>query len=199
MTTFSASLTNLTILLPQSLDCCYLVWRRIVAPPPFLPQKHTGLRSDGCTHASDWWHQTRLSNVTRAQNSRLRGINLAVPCLSLSLSMLPFLFSVQYVIFKEGIMIELLCRIAASPCISVTRTTLNFIIVQQDATYSVYYISVGSSTCLGFWHPSSGARTAVITASGIDKPHLLPSALVVVPTQQRERMVVEPIDQYQKL
>ena len=28
--------------------------------------------------------------------------------------------------------------------------------------------SVGSSTCFGCWHPSSGARTAVITASGID-------------------------------
>jgi len=32
--------------------------------------------------------------------------------------------------------------------------------------YSVYYISVGSSTCFGCWHPSSGAGTAVITASG---------------------------------
>ena len=44
----------------------------------------------------------------------------------------------------------------------------NLIIVQQNATYSFYYISVGSSTCFGCWHPSSGARTAVITASGID-------------------------------
>jgi len=42
------------------------------------------------------------------------------------------------------------------------------IIVQQDATYSVYYISVGSSTCLGCRHPSSGAQTTVITTSGID-------------------------------
>ena len=42
------------------------------------------------------------------------------------------------------------------------------ITVQQDATYSVYYISVGSSTCFGCWHPSSAAGTAVITASGID-------------------------------
>ena len=55
----------------------------------------------------------------------------------------------------------------------------NLITVQQDATYSVYYISVGSSTCSGCWHPSSGARTTVITASGIDEPNLLPSALVV--------------------
>ena len=44
----------------------------------------------------------------------------------------------------------------------------NLITVQQDATYSVYYISIGSSTCFGCWHPSSGARTTVITASGID-------------------------------
>jgi len=40
-------------------------------------------------------------------------------------------------------------------------------IVQQDATYSVYYISVGSSTCLECWHPSSGARSTLSTASGI--------------------------------
>ena len=44
----------------------------------------------------------------------------------------------------------------------------NLITVQQDATYSVYYISVGSSTCFGCRHPSSRARTTVITASGID-------------------------------
>ena len=42
----------------------------------------------------------------------------------------------------------------------------NLITAQQDATYSVYYISVGSSTCFGCLHPSSGAHTTVITASG---------------------------------
>jgi len=47
---------------------------------------------------------------------------------------------------------------------------LNLIIVQQGATYSVYYISVGNSTCFGCWHPSSAARTAVITASGTGQP-----------------------------
>ena len=55
----------------------------------------------------------------------------------------------------------------------------NLKIVQQDETYSVYYISVGSSTCFGCWHPSSGARTTVITASGTGQPDLLPSALDV--------------------
>ena len=44
----------------------------------------------------------------------------------------------------------------------------NLITVQQDATYSVYYISLGSSTCFGCRHPSSGAGATVITASGID-------------------------------
>ena len=44
----------------------------------------------------------------------------------------------------------------------------NLVTVQQDATYLVYCISVGSSTCSGCRHPSLGARTTVITASGID-------------------------------
>jgi len=44
----------------------------------------------------------------------------------------------------------------------------NIIIIQQDVTCSVYYISVGSSTCFRCGHPSSGAHTNVITASGID-------------------------------
>jgi len=44
----------------------------------------------------------------------------------------------------------------------------NSITVQQNATYSVYYVSVGSSTCFGCRHPTSAARTTVITASGID-------------------------------
>jgi len=40
--------------------------------------------------------------------------------------------------------------------------------VQQDVTYSVYYISVGSSTCFGCWHPTSGAGTTVIIVPGVD-------------------------------
>jgi len=50
----------------------------------------------------------------------------------------------------------------------ITATLSNLVIVQQDATYSVYYISVGSSTCFMCWHPSFGAHTTAITASGID-------------------------------
>ena len=41
-------------------------------------------------------------------------------------------------------------------------------ICSRDTTYSVYYISLYSCTCFGCWHPSSGAGTTVITASGID-------------------------------
>ena len=36
------------------------------------------------------------------------------------------------------------------------------------ATYSVYYISVGSSTCFWCRHPTSGAPATVIAPSGID-------------------------------
>jgi len=71
----------------------------------------------------------------------------------------------------------------------------NLIIDQQDANYSVYYISVRSSTCFGCWHPSSGAGTAVITASGIDLLDLLVSALVV----KLQQMAADPVNQYQKL
>ena len=54
----------------------------------------------------------------------------------------------------------------------------NLIIIQQVATYSVYYISAGSSTCFGCWHPSSGTGTAVITASGIDWPQCVKYAAI---------------------
>ena len=44
----------------------------------------------------------------------------------------------------------------------------HLITVQQEANYSVYCISVGRSTSFGCCHPSSGASTTVIIASGID-------------------------------
>jgi len=49
----------------------------------------------------------------------------------------------------------------------------------QDATVFSYYISVGSSTCFGCWHPSSGNRTTVITASVTGLLGLLPSAVII--------------------
>jgi len=45
--------------------------------------------------------------------------------------------------------------------------------------YSVYYLSVDSSTGFGCLQPSSGARATTITASGTGQPGLLPPALVV--------------------
>ena len=45
--------------------------------------------------------------------------------------------------------------------------------------YSVYYISVDSSTSFRCWCPSSVACTTVITASGSGQPSLLQSALIV--------------------
>jgi len=44
----------------------------------------------------------------------------------------------------------------------------NFIIFKKDATYSVYYISVGNPTYFVCCHPSSGVGATVNTASGID-------------------------------
>jgi len=51
MATFSESLTNLTVLLPQSHDYSCCVSRRILAPAPPWLQKHTTSRT---LHL---WHQ----------------------------------------------------------------------------------------------------------------------------------------------
>jgi len=45
MTTFSTSLTYLTVLLPQSHDCSYYVSRRILAPPQFQLLEHTHIQT----------------------------------------------------------------------------------------------------------------------------------------------------------
>ena len=63
--------------------------------------------------------------------------------------------------------------------ISSQSSCLNLKLSNKMRLYSVYYISVDSSTCFGCWHTSSGARTAVITASGTGQPGLLPSALLL--------------------
>jgi len=77
MTTFSASLTNLTALLPQLHDCSRYVSRPILAPQPLWLQKHTDLCARDFAHAPNLWHQPRLANVTCAWSWRLCGINLA--------------------------------------------------------------------------------------------------------------------------
>jgi hypothetical protein len=76
-TNFSASLTKLTALLPQSHDCSCYVSRPILAPPPFWLHKHIDLRTHGFAHSAHWWHQHRLFNVNCAWSWRLCGISPA--------------------------------------------------------------------------------------------------------------------------
>ena len=78
MTTFSASLTKLTALLPQSRDISCYVSRPILAPPPPWLQKHADLRAHDFAHCPDLWHQPRLANLTCFWNWRLCGINPAI-------------------------------------------------------------------------------------------------------------------------
>jgi len=80
MTTISASLTNITLLLPQSRDCSYYVSRPILALPLLWLQKHTDLRTPYSSHSPNLWHQTRL-DVTCAWSWRLCGINPGMPVL----------------------------------------------------------------------------------------------------------------------
>jgi hypothetical protein len=53
MTTFSASLTNLGVLLSLWRDCSCYVSRPILAPPPLWLQKHTDLRAHEFAHSPD--------------------------------------------------------------------------------------------------------------------------------------------------
>jgi len=46
-------------------------------------------------------------------------------------------------------MIEYADDVRATACIAECEFKFNLLTVQQDATYSVYYISVRSSTCFG--------------------------------------------------
>jgi len=78
MTTFSASRTKHTVLLPQSRDFSYNVSRRMRPyPPPWL-QKHTDLCACDFAQSPDLLHQPRLTNVTCAWSWRLCGINPAI-------------------------------------------------------------------------------------------------------------------------
>jgi len=61
MATFSASLTNLSALLPQSRDISCYVSRPILAPPPLWLRKHTDLRAYDFAHPPAFWHQPRLA------------------------------------------------------------------------------------------------------------------------------------------
>jgi len=84
MTTFSASLTNLTALLPHSRDYSHYVRRPILAPPPLWLQEHAELRARDLAHSTDMWHQPRLINVTCEWNGRLSGVNPTIQAASLT-------------------------------------------------------------------------------------------------------------------
>ena len=71
MITFSASLVNLTPILPQSHDCSYYVTRPILAPPPLWSQRRTDLRAHDFAHSPDLWHQLGLANVICVRSCRL--------------------------------------------------------------------------------------------------------------------------------
>ena len=61
VTTFRASLRNLTARLPQSCDRSCYVSRPILAPPPLWLQKHADLRAYDFAHPPSLWQQTRLA------------------------------------------------------------------------------------------------------------------------------------------
>jgi hypothetical protein len=61
VTTSSASLTELTPLLPQSRDCSCYVSRQILAPAPLWLQKHTDLRAHEFAHFDFSLHSLTLS------------------------------------------------------------------------------------------------------------------------------------------
>jgi hypothetical protein len=93
MTSFSASLPKLTVLLSQSHDNSCYVSRRMLAPPPLWLQKHTDLRAHGLAHSPDMWRQPRLANLTCAGSWRLNGINPAINVRTSFLRSIFFLFS----------------------------------------------------------------------------------------------------------
>jgi hypothetical protein len=64
ITTFSASLTNFTALLPESHDCSCHVSRRRLAPPALRLKKHSDLSADGFLLSVDLWHQQGLAKTT---------------------------------------------------------------------------------------------------------------------------------------
>jgi len=78
MTTFSVSLTNITVLLPHSHDYVFYVSRRTLAPPPFCPQKHSDLSGHDFAQFPELSDQPRLAQFICALSWRLFGINPAI-------------------------------------------------------------------------------------------------------------------------
>jgi hypothetical protein len=74
---FSASLTNLTALMPQSHDFSCYVSRGLLAPSPLWRLTHDDIHALDFVHSPDLWHQPRLANVTCTWSWRLCGITPA--------------------------------------------------------------------------------------------------------------------------
>ena len=99
MTTFSASLTNLTALLPQSHDCTCYVSRRILAPPL---QKPPDPRIHYFEHSTVLWHQPSLVNVNCAWSWIFSGINPAINAIwTETFEQFPRSHVVKYIQVKE--------------------------------------------------------------------------------------------------
>ena len=114
-----------------------------------------------------------LRNILRCTVSKTLKYNcmFLIRCYILSSKNYMFRPVVAIIRFYHSTHLRLFYTIRVAACLvgrSQHQNPSNLITVQQDATYSVYYISVGSCTCFGCWQSSSGARTTVITASGID-------------------------------
>jgi len=77
MTTCSASLTNITILLHQSHDFSDYVSRRILEPP-LTDSINTELHAHDFASSPDLSHQPRLAKITCAWSCRICGITPAV-------------------------------------------------------------------------------------------------------------------------
>jgi len=77
MTTFSTSLTNITILLPQSHECSYYVSRPMLAPP-LTDWIKTDLHAHCFARFPDLSHQPRVVKITCVWRRRIFGITLAV-------------------------------------------------------------------------------------------------------------------------
>jgi len=76
MTTLSASLTNITILLHQSYDFIYYVSRRILTPPR-IDWINTELHTHDFASSPDFSRQRRLAKITCAWSWRICGITPA--------------------------------------------------------------------------------------------------------------------------
>ena len=77
MTTFITSVTNITILLPQSHYCSYYLSRPILAPP-CTDWINTDLYAHDLALFPDLSHQSRLAKITCAWRRRIFGITPAV-------------------------------------------------------------------------------------------------------------------------